>query len=265
MKLKITHVSNDFSLKLASLAAEATAVNFGAGDMEIEFHKPLKSIYVELVSRSETDTISLQYFNGSAFVPVPGFEDYTLGLTKSGYINIPEEVNQVAISGKFKLKLNTVNTTEVQIRGIGLVLSCDDDFRNVPNIADYLADGDSSFIRWHEEATNLIVQDLRCSGKRIVRRDNAGSAQYLNARNIEVWDLLDLEEFRLASKYLALSLLFEHLSKSNEDHYAVKASRFHGLYNKNFNLNLMTIDNNDDGKTDPSEAAAVDFIRIIRE
>lgn len=267
MKLKIAHNSIDYSLKLERFTSPAQTLNLSVAPIEISFYKPIKSLYLELVSREINETLVLQYWNGSAFVAVPGFEDYTMGLSASGYINIPEDVKQEPDTDQlYKLRINTSGSpSALEVNGIGLVLSCDKDFSNVPNVNDFLQENETSFIRWHEEATKMIVQRLRNSGKKIHRRDSQGRDIFLNARQVEVWDLLDISEFREAAKYLALHLLFDSLSKSNEDYYAIKATRFHDRYEQNYNSNLVSIDLNDNGKTEPSEAAVVQFIRIHRE
>lgn len=272
MKLKVFHNSVDYTLKMSDFNNTASSFNLSTHPLYVGFHKPLKSLYVEMTTRVATDTLALEYYNGSAFTAMSSVEDETLGLVNSGYITFPEDTDllqeKTTIGGNelYWLKLTTTGApASVSINGINLVLSSDDHLGFVPNFIDYLPMGKTSFIAFHQEARDLIVQGIRNSGKRITRSDEINGEQTLNPRQVDVFDLLDIEEFRNASKYLALSLIFDNLSTQADDRYATKAIGFNEKYLENLNSRLATIDDNDDGVTDYIEAAAVQFIRIHRE
>jgi hypothetical protein len=272
MKLKVVHNSIDYTQKMGDFNNSVTTFNLSTHPLYIGLHKPLKALYVEMTTRVATDTLSLQIYNGTTFVDGDGVEDDTFGLTRSGFIKFTEDVDhdqeKTTIAGAelYWVKLTTTGApSSVAIHGINLVLSNDLDFGFIPNVTDYLPENKTSFIAYHQEARDLIVQSLRSSGKQIVRQDEVGGQQRLNARQVDVFDLLEIEEFRNASKYLALSLLFEYLSKSEDDHFAIKAKRYHDRHVENLNSRLFSVDLDDDGVTDSEEAAAVQFIRIRRE
>jgi hypothetical protein len=265
MKLKVLHNSIDYTLKMASFTGPANSFDFTIHPLYISFHKPLKNLYVELVSREETSELKIEYWNGSEFVLFPKIEDATEGFTKSGLIKLPS-ANQVKTDfdnsgkGAFWLKVYPAeNPASVGINGVNLVLSNDKDFGFVPNIFDYLPDNLTSWIGFHQEARDMIVQAIRNSGKRIYRHED------LSPREVDQFDLLEIEEFRNASKYLALHLIFDYLSKGDDDAYAMKSKRYLERYYQSLNSNLMSIDLNDNGKTDEAEHATVQFIGIRRE
>lgn len=270
MKLKVIHAAIDVSLKVNSFTSDATEFSLATEKIHIGFHKPLKNIYVELEPRESDGVTEIEFWNGSTWVKL-ALEDFTNGLTRPGLISW-EEIDQVETShlsfGKmYWLRLTTTELPAlVEINGINLVLSNDRDLSFVPNLYEYLPSGLSSFIGFHQEARDLIVQTIRNSGKRILRYDPDGETlNDVSTRLVDVFDLLKVEEFRNASKYLALHLIYDYLSKSDDDSYRQKSDRFFAKYTDTMNTNLMTIDENDNGETDEAENQAVQFIRIRRE
>lgn len=267
MRLKAFHNDTDLSIKLADFNNSATSIDFSLGELCLGLHKPIKEIYLELEPREPSASLIVQAWNGTRFSDVE-IEDGTQNLSRSGFIKIPETETQLrtTLNGKDLSWITIfVSGATVNLNGVGVLLSSDSDLGFVPNIQDYLPEGKTSFISFHQEARNIIIQTIRNSGKRITRRDKDGTDEALNSRQVTEFDILEIDEFRQASKYLALSLLFDFLSKSPEDHYAIKAERFHARHLDSINSNLVSIDENDNGKTEASEAAAVQFIRITRE
>jgi hypothetical protein len=261
MRLTVIHNDIDLTLKMDNFSSYSKEIDLSNGEIHIGYFKPLKNIYIELTSREVADEINLKYFNGSEFVDVPGLEDRTFGLTESGLIFWPE-VHQVetTLNGKkaFWLKLTTSDEPALEVSGINLVLSNDKDFGFYPSIMELLPHNKHSFIGFHEEARNIIVQTIRNSGKRI-------KGYGLDAKQVDVFDLLSIEEFKQASKYLALHLIFDYLTKSSDDQYAFKARDYYQKYEKSLNDQLLTIDTNNNGQTDSGENMAIQFIRLRRE
>lgn len=267
MKLKVNHATIDYTQKMGDFTAAATVFNISTEGIFIGSTKPLSKIYIELDAREETTEIVVESWNGSAFTPIDFVIDETFGLVQSGFISWPESIDQEktdydSTGKKYWIKLTAnSNPEEVSIHGINLVLSNDADLSFVPNISDFLPDNSTSFIAFHQEARDIIVQMLRNSGKNISHYD---SETLIETRQVEVFDLLDIEEFRNASKYLALHLIFDHISKSDEDTYFQKSQRYYERFLGSYNSNLVSIDTNSNGKTDTIENLAVQFIRIIR-
>ncbi len=277
MKLEIRNDSIDYSNKLDNFANPTTEFDFGSDDFAIGFHKPLKNIYIEMDTREDVSILTVQYWNGTAWAPIDNVIDLTFGLNNSGLISWPEAVKHVRTdySGtgeKYWVRLLLDNAPAgVMINGINLVLSNDSDLSFVPNIGDYLPENSTSFIAFHQEARNIIVQMLRNSGKKISKIGTFFPIELglnlrpIDTRQVDQFDLLEIEEFHNASKYLALHLIFDYMSKSDEDAYFQKSKRYYERFLDSYNSNLVTIDSNDSGETDATENLAIQFIRIQRE
>lgn len=262
MKLTVIQNSVNLTLKMDNLSNPAKVIDLTTGEIYLGFHKPLKHFYIEMeLSDPEVDrTLAIQYFNGD-YVDVPLIEDRTFGFNRSGFVIIGElDQKKTTYSGKemFWLKLSLSTPGPVSINGINLVLSDDTDFGLIPNIMDYLPDGATSFIGFHQEARNIILQKIRNSGKRI--RESR-----LDTRLVDQFDILEIEEFRQASKYMALHLLYDFLSKGDEDQYAVKAETNLLRSEDSMNSRLIGIDENDNGKSDSRENQSLNSIRVKRE
>ncbi len=275
MKLTVVHDDVDLTLKMDNLTAAATDLALDDLPIYIGYHKPLKHFYAELEANAETNTMEVAYYDGSAFVAIDAedIEDKTFKFTMSGLVKLPEldhVKTTIASKEMYWIRLtfapieagteeDPASAGTLGLNGINLVLSNDSDFGFVPNISDYRPAELTSWIGFHQEARNIIVQTIRNSGKAILQRAD------LVARQVDQFDLLEVEEFRNASKYLALHLIFDYLSKGSDDHYAIKAQRFYERYSDALNSNLMTIDMDDDGEKDEGESSSVQFIGIRRE
>jgi hypothetical protein len=269
MKLSVIHNNIDLTLKMSDLAAPEKGIDLSQGPLYVGHYKPIKNLYIEMIEGAEEDQLSLQYFNGTDFVGVSNIEDHTYGLTKSGLIRFDElgtSFKESTIGGKklFWFKLTNQALTTPLIKGISLVLSNDSDLSFVPSLSSYLPNGFDSWIAFHQEATNQVIQMIRNSGKTI-RQEKGGSSRHINVKQVDQFDLLDIEEFRNASKYYALYLIFDHISKGDNDSFYQKSARYYEKYLENLNDKLISIDANDNGLTDAGEDLAIQFTRLRRE
>lgn len=261
MKLSVFHNSIDLTLKMDSFTSPVTEIDLATGEIYVGYFKPIRNIYIEMESRQESESLDIQFFDGAGFGLIELVEDRTFGLTESGLISWPETTQEkTELNGinQYWIKLTTNTPASVSINGINLVLSNDKDLSFVPNLSAHLASNETSFIAFHQEARNMIVQYLRNSGKSITGYES------IFLKQVDVFDLLDIEEFKQASKYLALHLIFDDLSKSNDDQYFSKAERFWSSYEASLNDRLLSIDTNNNGIKEESESLAIQFTRIIR-
>lgn len=272
MKLKVNHSNIDYTQKMDDFTNDPIEFDFNESDLFIGFHKKIKEIYIELEARSDESEISVSAWDGSSWVIINDLEDATFGLTQSGSVKWPEPTpnykqNLDGSGEKFWVKLSFVSLpTLVGINGINITLSSDKDLSFVPNIFDFLPEASSSFIAFHQEARNMIVQMLRNSGKKISTYDNyLNNNLIIETRQVDQFDLLNVEEFRNASKYLALHLIFDFISKSNDDVFFQRSVRFYERFLESYNSNFVSIDGNNNGITDQGENLAVQFIGIVRE
>lgn len=265
MKLTVIHNSVDYTLKMDNLTNPAKTLNLASGEILLGYEKPISGFYVELTETNpgSVPALDLKYHNGSSFVVVPNVEDRTFGLTKCGFVlwdneEFSEELSSQSSIELYWYKLTTSIPASVDVKGINLVLSDDKDFGFIPNIMSYRPAAISSFIGFHQEARNIIVQNIRNSGKSILGFND------LTSKSVDQFDLLDIEDFRQASKYLALHLIFDHLSKAGDDQYALKAKNYFDRYTDSLNSRLVSIDTNNDGKKDASEMNAMKTVMVVR-
>jgi hypothetical protein len=267
MKLTVIQNSIDLTLKMDNLAGPVKTVDLTTGEICLGFHKPITAIYIELTETSpgSVPTLDLKYYNGSTYVAVPNIEDRTFGLTKCGFVlwdnaDITEEVSTISSREMFWYKLTTSSPASVDIKGINLVLSDDKDLSFVPDILDYLPDTLATWIGFHQEAMKIIVQDIRNSGAKI-----QGCAD-LVAKSVDQFDLLDIDEFKQASKYKALELIFDFISKDNkEDRFANKSAGYATRYEASLNSRLISIDKDNDGHKDSDESQALRTVQVVRQ
>ena len=266
MRLTVYHNNIDYTLKMNDFSSQEKILNLEEGEIFIGYYKPVKNFYVELVDTDSEENLIVEFFDGQNFIPVNELEDLSYGLGRSGLIRFSETLSvSKNLFGKTLhwLKVTTSNPTEVFIKGINLVLSNDRDLSFVPNLQSYLPNGLDSWIAFHQEATSHVVQYLRNSGKTI--RQTVTSNNVLNLKHVDQFDLLEIEEFKNASKYYALHLIFDYISKDDNDGYSQKSQRYFQKYLESLNDKLFTIDSNDDGKVNEGEDVAIQFTRLRRE
>lgn len=248
---------------LAALSATQDYFYFG-------LYKQFSKVYIE-VSTANAAAIALdwEYYNGTAWTDIVNDVDDTLGFSRSGFIQW--DVNQTAwatttvnsIASKYWVRFRPASNFDAgaAIYGVNIVYSDDQDLiMEAPEVASYYPASTSSFILRHQAARDDIVQDIRNSGKYKV--------SYADGlfRNVDVWDLLDIDEIRVWSKYLVLSKIFENLSTVKDDVYWARSEGYKAKAGTASKLYYLTLDGDDDGVTDIEERLATTFgsISIIK-
>lgn len=264
MNLIIFHNTKNLSNNLYDLTFKAREVDLTEGEIFIGYHKPIKNIYVEMESRIDEDDfiddeIKLSLVKKDGEELLTDVFDRTYGLTRSGFISWNKSTVQTEQFGvkAYWIKLTTANPEAIKVNGINLVLSDDNDLTGIfPDVREYLPSNKKSFIGFHQEAMKRIVQDVRSSGKTI--KDNLT----LKTRLVDQFDLLNIEEFKQASKYLALHLLYSWFSRDDSDKWEDKKKDAYVDYQASFNYQLVSVDTNDNGKDDEPDSDKATFIRI---
>jgi hypothetical protein len=230
--------------------------------IDIGFFKPINSIYIELKSQNAENVLSLEYFDGSNYSPV-NIVDRTLGLSRSGFVKWErnlENQKQSLLHGKtlywYKLKISTNDIPALELRGLNLVFSDDNNLKETyPDVMEYVGDS-STFISYHQSARNFILTYLRNKGKTV--------SKYGVYKMLDHFDLHDYEEVQQAAKYKALAMIFFNESDIRDDKWYQKAKDFDALYAESIDLNFLSLDLNNDGKIDESETQRIQFIQIQR-
>ena len=257
------------SLYMASFGRDSYAIPMVAAEDYFYFgrYKPFDAVYLEMkVANTVTNTLAVEYWDGSAFVTVENKLDDTNGLKRSGFLqwDKPSDWEATTVNAeelywiRFKPSVDLSLTTEIQ--GMGLLFSDDQDLNGVyPGIISYLNNTETSFVLRHENSRNLIVQDIRNRG---FTKKPVGLSGY---EQIDEWDFLRINECKQWSVYLTLSNIFSSLQSNDSDMYKEKADDYQqkaDLYKAAF---YLTLDKNDDGIAGASETAGnISTRRLVR-
>lgn len=219
----------------------------------IGYAKPIKNVYLDL---KVPNAVGGEFiFEVSTEI---GWEeinviDETNGLSQSGMIQWVELENPATIEVNDQslhwLRISVVPAIDsydvdilpnVEFKFIGCTLSTDNDLLiENPYILDpNLLMNQASHINFHIAARNEIVQTFRNKGD-----------------GFTMWDILDIQEFRQASLFLALSKIYQNLSDNTDDTWMQKSREYRKMYLDQVNLYWKTIDKNNNGKVDRGENA----------
>jgi len=229
----------------------------------VGYYKPIGQLYLELAPHLVENEISVEYWDGSSWSAIDVI-DRTFGLKKSGFItwerNIDDQEQHIlnaVVLFWYRIKITTNDITDFNLKALNLVFSDDNDLlESYPDIMEYLPEGKSSFVGYHQSARNYILTYLRNKGKTIKARNAY--------KLLDQFDLHNFEEVRQASKYKALSMIFFNESDQVEDKWYQKAKDFDRLYSESIESDFLSIDENDDGKISSSEAQKIQYITVQR-
>jgi hypothetical protein len=141
-------------------------------------------------------------------------------------------------------------------KGINLVFSDDYDLvEEYPSILQHLPDGQETFIRFHSASRDDILTDLKNSGIVINGQDKK--------KQLDQWDLLDIDEVKEASKFSTLSKIFSWLSDAEGDKFDQLSSKYQAEAGESLTP-LISIDDDDDGISDSSEEVQPNTVFVGR-
>ena len=260
--LTIFHDSNstfsDYSHKMVVFGRDGVTLNISSSldYIYIGFHKPINSFYVNISTVDGAEgSLNLEYYNGSNWNEVSNKSDDTLGFYRSGFVRWDRELQNNAKTSVddstkywYRLKLDQDRTGMV-IEGLNIVFSDDYELSlEQPYISDQeFLGSESSHIKTHSAVKREIIQRFR--NKNYIKYNHStGEKEDINA-----WDLLDIDEVRLAATYLALSKIYYQLSDNPDDVWASKSAMYENKFNKYVDLATLSVDVDDDGLISPSE------------
>lgn len=262
--LKILINAVDNSLRLSNYLTNSISIPLTTSDyIYVGYYKQISDLYIELNQTVPMvdNELEIEYFNG-AWVATE-IVDSTYGLTQSGYLKLQKKDDAIktTVSGSdqywVRIRIKDNNIADIELNGINLVFSDDNDLKEAYNsINEFLIDDLVSFIGYHQEARNFILTYLRNKGKTI----KAQQAYKL----LDQFDLHNFEEIRQASKYLTLSNIFAEQSDNVDDKWYQKSRDFKIKYNEAINIFRLSIDDNDNGKEEPVEKQAIQYVEILR-
>ena len=219
-----------------------------AGYLYLGFPKPITGSYFHITELNTTTlTISVQIYAQSGWI-TPSFLDDTKGFTRSGFIHweLPETgVVASTVNGLeqlwHRISVST-DSEEMTVNAISALFADDNELvKEFPDILDasFLL-GKASHILIHESCRDEIVQTFRNRGLRTIR-----NSYY---KRLTHWDIMDVQEVRLAARYLALSKVFENVANyDDKDNWRKKSRMYMDKYEKAINLAFLTWDRLQDG------------------
>lgn len=219
------------------------------------YEKPINAVYFSFeTANTVTNTLTFEFWNGTAWTAVEDSHDDTIGWTRDGYLRWQRnQTDQASIEvdsiTKFFYRLRpSVEHSATIIRGLSIVFSDDQDLKNeFFEIDQFFPGTETSHIVSHVSARNEIIQKIRNDGR---TKTNLNTGVH---KNINMWDLLEAEDIRQAATFLTLSKIFLKLSDAPDDIYSARANIYRGRYNKSIALFFLELDVDDDGLKDRFE------------
>lgn len=265
--LKIFHNDNgvylNYSRDLADYLRNDVTIDYTLAEdfIYIGLYKPFNSLFAELTTPIVAN-MSAEYWNGSSYQSL-NLDDDSVNLSRSGFIkwNKPSDwsANTVNSENLFYIRLSFDASVQPVFKGLNIVFSDDQDLlKEVRDIMDFRAAGDSSFIAYHVSSRDQIVQTLRNGG------DFKRRLEEEFYRNLTKWDLLDIGEIRQASKFLTLSKIFFDVSENNEDKAYIRYRDYLAKFGEAFKLFRLSLDKDDDGEADRTEILALNEIVVTK-
>lgn len=255
----------NLKMKLGSPDRDTFSVTLLTTDsLYIGYEKPIKNFYIDISSpNTSPNTLSLEYYNGSAWVAIPDIYDETEGFTRSGLIQWGELLDMSSVeidsSTKYWVRITpSVDHTLASWNFLGLILASDRDLllENPYILETNLLMGETNHLKAHIAARNEIVQTYCNRGYDKVTASN-------HLKKITFWDILDIQEFRQGAVFLALSKIYFNLSDRSEDTWLKKSQEYRKRYSEQIDLYYVTLDKNDNGIINSSERGEVARTRTI--
>lgn len=271
IKLTVQHDDNaiftDYSNEAVDYQRDPFTLTLSSTEdyLYVGFDKPFNAFYVELdTANVNPNTLVAEIYVEGAWTSIDT-HDETKGFERSGFVNWESssmDSTEVNLVTKYYIRFRpSVDHSVTTVQGLNIVLSDDQMLvREFPEILDssILPPGASSHINSHVSSREKIVQKLRNVGYN--KTDNNGNKQQIN-----VWDLLDIYEFKQASAFLTLSKIFFNLSDSPEDTWWAKYLEYMNEFERQFARATSTLDLDDDGIIDDSERSKpTRSIRMIK-
>ena len=189
---------------------------------------------------AETSAITLLRIEpegGAGFVDVTSTKKLDWQYSTDGAKTVTVEVTTDGAPVTKTFDLEVLTATDDKL------LSDDNDLRvHEPDILNWVRKGRATFLDYHRRAQTLILQWL----------DRAGYTNINNERYTKA-DILDIEEFNEWSTMLVLRLIFEGISNSTNDVFAVKSATYRSKELKARDRVTLKIDLNSDGTLDEYE------------
>lgn len=155
--------------------------------------------------------------------------------------------------GEAVVTTKTFTTTAVT-SAVDKLFSSDEDLKtHEPDVMKWVKPGRATFKDIHRRAQTTILQ--------VINREGIFDT---NRARLTKDAVVDTEELREWSAYLALALIWEGRKNSVDDVFSEKAKHYRGQAAYAKNRAFIALDLNGDGRADPGEDVAHDHVTVVR-
>lgn len=266
----VHYENNDISLKVKDFLTNEVALPMTAGQyLYVGYYKPFRSFFIHFSELNvEAAQLTIEYYNGDAWVELPNVVDETENFIKSGFIYFerPEKWAELEVNGEtnfyVRISSDTDLTAATKLKGLNILLSNDEDLIGIrSNIVSKHNNG-NSWVEKHEAARKHIIQQLRNLGHIKIKQNDVSPLFNLDEQkdsvfytDLTAFDLLEPFELREASKFYALSMIYlDELSDEEDDKWFVQGQRHEKRADQSLNVFMLKIDKDDDGVEDIEES-----------
>lgn len=254
--------TTDLSNLLSVFKGVLTSTLLNTSHIYLGYRKPIHTIYIDLQNgNTNTSILVVEKWNGTEWVVIDRQDD-TFGLNKSGFIFTDDFATESKTTYQSKemywVRLSVMTTTtSISLRYINLVLNNHEDlFNEEPDIELYYPVDSETNVE-----IKTFLASLISSKEAIINKLNqAGKYKYngVSVSLLTVWDFLNINELRNASKYYTLYKIFVARMDNKDGIDKDKSVIYLELFNQSWNefKGLLTIDSDDDGKVNTDETAA---------
>lgn len=236
----------------------------------VGYSKPIFNLYNELkTANTNSATLTVEYYNGTSWVDVPGLKDDSVGFTRSGFITWDNSIDDWGQNEIDTLTANWVRfstsanfSVSTELRGLNIVFADDFDLKEeFREVMSFLNPNDSTFIAYHQSTAKNIIQHFNNLGrtKTITLTDGSKAASEINK-----WDLLKISQIREPAKFWCLAKIFFNISDDTDDKWFQLAEMYKKKALKSLELFILDIDKDDDGQLDNNERANFRRIEVTR-
>ena len=258
-KLSILHDDNSSFLEYTSIAWDYSRDDFvlpmvSADDyLYVGYEKPINALYIEMSAvNTVANTLTIEFHNGTAWGSVADLYEDTRGMTRSGFTQWSRNQTDEALTTInsiekywYRISASADFSTGTSVMAINLVLSDDNDLKGEwYEVLNMLPSNEDSFILKHVASRNQIIQKIRNDGK---FKTEVTTGTFLD---IDVFDLLQYDQLRQASKYLTLSKIFFNLHDDVDDVHLQKSDKYNRMYIEAVDLFYLDLDKDNDGIRD---------------
>jgi len=225
-------------------------VSVSSGDyVYVGLERKFFSFFFYMTYVSGSYSLIVEYWNGAGWtiLPVRSLVDNTDGCRYSGIVQFETSSGWKIKDGFYELRLTM--GPNITLKCLTVLFAWDTDLKREfsPILGEEYRLGESDFRLKHESVRDDIVQHFRNRGfSKVYNGISLIDAD--KSLKLTYFDLMDVDEVKIAAVYLALHKIFFDLADGSQDErWAKKASYYLSKYEKAIDLAYVTFDKYSNG------------------